>query len=118
MRTFFRLLAFAFATLPTSLPAAEFSRANGGDLRCSLSLSGPIEPGDADDLKTFLAQNGIQEWDLYRKDRICLDSPGGSFSEGVKLAKLFNLRGIGTGVEAGKRCESACALAFMGGTSV
>ena len=117
LRAVFFILFFA-GFVPTTFFAAKFSLTPKGVLGCAVSLTGPIEKGDADRLKAFLAENNFPEWDQYRTGRICLDSPGGSFSEGVELAKLFNTQGFGTGVEAGKRCESACALAFMGGTKI
>lgn len=46
----------------------------------------------------------------------CLNSPGGSLVEGVAMASVFKDLRVPTKIEAGAICESACALAFMGGT--
>ncbi len=46
-----------------------------------------------------------------------LNSDGGSFPEGLMLARLFNKRLVTTLVKRDARCLSACALAFMGGAT-
>jgi hypothetical protein len=46
---------------------------------------------------------------------ICLNSKGGSFSEGIKLAELLFNRGLTTVIEYGSECYSACATIFMAG---
>lgn len=48
---------------------------------------------------------------------VSLSSPGGSYSAGVKLADFFRNNTIATVVEAGDSCVSACAMAFLGGSS-
>ncbi len=48
-------------------------------------------------------------------DTICLNSPGGSVLEGVKLAKQFYKQGVGTVIPAGAECHSMCAILFMMG---
>lgn len=48
---------------------------------------------------------------------VSLASPGGSYSAGVKLADFFRNNTIATVVEAGDTCVSACAMAFLGGSS-
>lgn len=45
-----------------------------------------------------------------------LNSPGGSFLEGMGLAVEFRRRGVSTIVRGGDECFSACALAFLGGS--
>ena len=46
--------------------------------------------------------------------RVCFDSPGGSYLEGLEIAKVNY---ASTGVDEGDRCESACFLAFMSGNT-
>lgn len=48
-------------------------------------------------------------------DTICLDSPGGDVTEGVKLAEFFYTNGVGTVIEDGAECYSMCAIMFMMG---
>ena len=44
-----------------------------------------------------------------------LHSVGGSIEEGLRLGDFFRKYGVGARVEAHNTCESACAVAFMGG---
>ena len=54
----------------------------------------------------------------WRRDmKICLDSPGGNYMEGVHLALTFLAHDIGTVVAQNNMCESACAIAFLGGSN-
>lgn len=77
---------------------------------CNVMFQGIIEAVDADKLKAIL-----QKMSDEQKGRVCFDSPGGSFAEGIKVAELLAVEGVGTGIESGATCLSACALAFMGG---
>lgn len=53
--------------------------------------------------------------------RLCLNSPGGSLAEALRIIEFFhaesrkNWGGITTGLSAGDTCESACALIFLSG---
>ncbi|WP_120500729.1 hypothetical protein [Roseovarius sp. EL26] len=105
--------------------AGEWNRTNVVDgTGCILKFEGPVERGDAQELEAaldgFRAQ--IEEVDPFyymrdfTSDSVCLNSEGGTFSEGVKIAQFLQLNGLGTVVEAGDRCLSACAIAFMGGS--
>ncbi|NDW04672.1 hypothetical protein [Jiella pacifica] len=76
--------------------------------RCTLELAGPIVAGDAERLADRLEFGGI----------LCLRGPGGSYPEGVKLALMLHEKGIATEVRAEQSCLSACAIAFMGGSTV
>lgn len=109
----------AVAVLPRTILAATISHQTdaAGDpfevnhaLRCNYRLDGPITPGDADRLAAVLPGEPGGHTTL------CLHSPGGSFSEGIEIAKLLKENGIGAWVEPGKSCLSACAVAFMGGS--
>lgn len=75
-----------------------------------LRLSGVISDGDAEQVSKRVGR-------LRGGDRIAieLESPGGSYLEGVKLAKLFREKKIATVVRNDKHCMSACAIAFLGG---
>lgn len=76
--------------------------------RCHFRLSGTIENGDLEKLERL-------QGDEFGGYILCLDSPGGSFAEAVRFIKYFQQTRHGTMIEAGSRCESACALIFMGG---
>lgn len=94
---------------------------------CSLSLRGPIAAGDAAAIEALFETDqlrGFRSLTLTVTDRgegprghaLCLDSRGGSYSEGIALARFLIDRGIATSVPEGAECLSACAVAFMGGT--
>ncbi len=72
--------------------------------------SGAIE--FADSLASFeaLARQG-------RARVVTFDSPGGSPYKAMDLGRLIRLYGLGTVQIRSNECASACALAFMGGTT-
>lgn len=106
------------ATLSLAGAASAATVTLGGDtvMNCGLTLRGQITEGDADKIDAAARNLPTDVIDLYRKQRLCLDSPGGSYPEGVAIAKLLKDIGLGTAIAASARCESACAIAFMGGT--
>ena len=75
---------------------------------CSHRFTGIVEKGD------------LQKFDIVEESQtitvVCLDSPGGSFAEAVKIAEHLKKKTIGTKLEAGARCESACSIMFMAGS--
>lgn len=78
---------------------------------CVLTLEGEIVPGDFSSLvdiaaKEFLGVDG----ESSAHDTICLDSPGGDVTEGVKLAEFFYKNGVGTVIDDGAECYSMCAI--------
>lgn len=84
--------------------------------RCVIMIQGDIVEGDFDKFvslgKLLLpGDNG----ESTAGNTVCLDSPGGSLSEGVKFARYFYDEGIGTVVDEGQGCYSACAIMFMMG---
>lgn len=95
-------------------PGIDYWELSGDEMGCYYELSGSIETGDAAKLSNLLAElPGYREQSV----RICLDSPGGNYLEGVRLAALINKERLATRLKPGARCESACAIAFMAGTS-
>ena len=72
---------------------------------CEKKLIGPIEVGDFKKLEEALT------W----KMRLCLNSPGGSYLDGLDLFAHIASSRIGTAIDASDECYSACAIAFMGG---
>lgn len=91
---------------------------------CVLKFEGAVAAGDAQALQqaieTFETEitqaNQFYYMADYPYDSVCLNSEGGNFAEGVKMAQVLNRAGYGTLVEAGDVCMSACAVAFMGGS--
>ena len=132
-------MALTLALFSTSAAwAADFAVGGDPDLNCFATVSGPIRTGDADRLHSFLQQTysanregtvaGVQIpaiWsDFQMGARLCLNSPGGSLAEAVRMADVLlgardsedeNLTGIGTAVPDGAVCESACAILFLAG---
>lgn len=85
---------------------------------CVIELVGEIVSGDYDKVAA-LARTSFPD-DVVEStvaNTICLDSPGGNLYEAVQLAKLFFEEGIGTVVDAGQECYSACAVMFMMGVA-
>ncbi|GAB5449213.1 COG3904 family protein [Gymnodinialimonas sp.] len=87
---------------------------------CSLTLTGPINPGDAARVEAALDPLIAELFNypshlLNEQVVVCLESDGGDFLEGLRLAQLFHERTVTTRVSPNSSCISACALAFMGG---
>jgi hypothetical protein len=119
MRYVICLLAASLMLLSaTTARAATVAAVSDPVMGCFASLTGPIAAGDADKVSQLIAAHtkGQYNVDLAHGSRLCLNSEGGSLSEGVKLSKLLNEKGIGTAIGRGHVCLSACSLAFMGGT--
>ena len=76
---------------------------------CKARLSGEINEGDFERLKTALPE--------VRGGTLCLDSPGGSYEEALRVAEFVHENGIATLIDQGQHCYSACALIFMAGTA-
>ncbi len=119
MRGFgFSVLACLLAFLAAPAGAADIRLVNSYHGPCHAVLSGPIEPGDVDRLRAILPGDGTDAGYAMMTVTLCLNSPGGSFTEGLALARYLRQTGIGTHVAAGDECLSACALAFLGGTTL
>lgn len=99
---------------PVLLPAGAGNAPYYGGLRI-ISLSGVIEEGDARRLQALIGPE-----DQISSFAVVLDSPGGSFLEGVALGELLAGHRGGNGdpalnaviVLAEGECMSACAVAF------
>lgn len=85
----------------------------------TLRVTGMIEPRDAERLRAILER--LRSTTTRIGDRPLaiaqLSSPGGDLMEGLKIGYLFREFEIGTIVRKGDTCQSACALAFLGGTA-
>jgi len=95
--------------------ALTSNMADDGVIICNVYLEGRIDPGDANRLRSI-----VQTWRQTRKLdslRLCLNSPGGSYNEGLLISRLLMDESIGTAVEANAVCASACALIFMAGSA-
>jgi hypothetical protein len=96
----------------TSSWAADLRESNSE--RCAFTLNGPIVSGDSDRLAALLAVSRLDSLD-ERTTTLCLQSPGGSFDEAIKISDLLYDRGLSTVVVDRSECYSACAIVFMAG---
>ncbi|KAE9625915.1 PAN domain-containing protein [Parasedimentitalea maritima] len=97
--------------LPPSAQAADITT-TVSEL-CDLTLTGEIKTGDAKELRH---RRDTEQVYVDGSIKLCLDSPGGSLIEGLKLFEEIWGMNIKTHVLPGAQCESACALAFLGGS--
>ena len=54
---------------------------------------------------------------LFNPARLCLNSRGGSYEEGLAIAKFLTESTVGTALTPNAVCASACALVFMAGSA-
>lgn len=110
-----RIVVFSICALfISSAEAAKFKRlpaSHGNGVPVAyIELEGPIEPGDVERLDKLIRN---EDYDVL----LSLNSNGGDFQTGIALAKYINTKPVATTVKGGNQCLSACAIAFLGGTS-
>ncbi len=113
----FALLAATFTVQTLSVPTLMAGKA--ATVSRVVRLTGPIEEGDAARLRDTLAdlRRGANRPAGEPLAIVEMSSPGGDLMEGLKLGYLFREFDVATLVRGGDTCLSACALAFLGGTS-
>jgi len=99
------------AMLSPSVPAHAAHITAAPHPICQAQLSGEIVQGDVKSLNALL--EGLPK---KKGSAVCLNSPGGSFAEGISLGYYFSGNGISTFIDRDAACLSACAIAFMFGT--
>lgn len=123
MRLFATAVVLAALGLGHGAAAAEFTLSDPyymGDRMTSakVHVEGEIVPGDLAGLVDVLsAIDGFEEGFWDGGTVLLLNSPGGSYHEGIEIGRMVREKGIGTRVPAGAECYSACAIVFMHGTS-
>lgn len=95
--------------------AATIRQGGSQEMGCRITVDGQIQKGDAATLLAMFEQTGYPTEYSPIGRRICLNSPGGSLTEGLAMADLIAEWNFGTAVPDGASCESACAVAFMAG---
>ena len=83
------------------------------------TFSGPIIGNEMEHVSALIAD--IPEEILPEAERslkVSLNSQGGSFPGGVRLMQLFAEKGISTRLRRDGVCLSACANAFLGGSTI
>jgi hypothetical protein len=120
LRTLAALLVAVLSA--SSASAAEISVRGlvpARDGRIEIRISGPLATGDARRLTARLESVGLSAggttWGMY--PIAVLSGSGGSYEEGIRLARLLREYRIPTTVEARAECSGACAIAFMGGST-
>ncbi|MAU96256.1 MAG: hypothetical protein CMP81_10255 [Fulvimarina sp.] len=84
--------------------AGEVEKTSNGV--CDFTYSGQVDLNDLEKIRLSGIAFG---------SGLCLDSPGGVFIEGVRIAEWLVEAGVKTVIAPGASCYSACAIAFMGG---
>ncbi|NNE21844.1 MAG: hypothetical protein HKN11_04475 [Rhizobiales bacterium] len=100
--------------------AADIRPVDDPIFECGLEIVGTIDKGDSLKLKAALSGPAMKgrpdsEQGTLIPKRLCLDSPGGSYVEALKIARQIYAK-AGTAVRRGKACESACSVVFMAGS--
>lgn len=118
------LFAVAIVVIATPAQAAEltfldksYAEYSDKPVGAVILVQGDIVEGDSKRLEALLSQ--IEDFDtgFYESVvRLALNSPGGSYDEGLKIGSLIRDKGVGTMVPEGAQCYSACAIIFMHGT--
>jgi hypothetical protein len=84
----------------------------------TIYATGAIEKGDADKLAQLVRDNKPTSSSFDENYyTVRLNSPGGLLLEGMKIGGVIRDAALGTLISRGEECASACALAFLGGTS-
>lgn len=86
-----------------------------------LHFQGPVRAGDLERIAALVAKRvACDAATLPEEGGNCavltLDSGGGNYVEGLRIAHFLRENSIATWVQAGHGCYSACAMAFMGGS--
>ncbi len=85
---------------------------------CELKIEGTIEAGDSEKLSAALNALGAAGGFDSRNVSLCLNSLGGNYDEALKLmTTLLTVTNVGTIVDAGAECYSACAFLFLAGNA-
>ncbi|MBY6159614.1 hypothetical protein KUV73_01975 [Mameliella alba] len=118
LRVFACLFALTFPAFGAGIETQMKRQLDGPNAQLVIHLTGPIAEGDAEKIRQIYLRSGLASNDDYADLVLSLDSPGGSFAEALKIARVLNENGIGTYVAEGASCLSACAVAFMAGSDI
>jgi len=133
----YRLAALALALGVSHASAADIRVLPGSGLRgtiveifepaegrqlCDIELSGQIVPGDLDQLRSAFQRVLGTRWpaDVYSEPPfrpLCLNSPGGSLGEAIRIAQFVHENSITTILPPNSICQSACSWIFMLGNA-
>jgi len=85
---------------------------------CDIELSGQIVPGDLERLRGAFARILGTRWPEINSGEapyrpLCLNSPGGSLGEAIRIAQFVYENSISTVLPPNSVCQSACSWIFM-----
>jgi len=122
------LFLFPLAVYPANISVVSrepISLARILDGECTIVLEGPIERGDVQKMSFLWDEDEIvgyanhsldfEHYGEIRKHALCLDSPGGSYSDAIFFIENFISPGMITSIPEGAKCLSSCALVFLAG---
>jgi len=87
----------------------KFEDCNHEDGCYFIYIMGDIERGDGKKFADLIASTG------NKVNTVLLDSPGGSFEDGMAIAKLVRERNFATSVRPDRECTSMCAIIWIAG---
>lgn len=102
-------IVLLFYAIPIN--AADIIYENRNEIN-EIYLSGKIESGDAETVQEII--NKCKR-DNNQDGRLILDGYGNDFLEGIEIGNVVFKNGWGTLIKEEGVCDSACALAFLGG---
>lgn len=111
MRLSIVLLVALFHLVSAYAEAAEMRWSDDGFGGLNLVLSGPLMPGDYEDLLSMIKRSPV---DFLRSDMILLSSKGGSVDEALSIAELVRKTSLVASVDEHGECSSACFLIIAG----
>jgi hypothetical protein len=107
--SFFASFAYSTALIVSTASAADISTVSTGTPLDLIVVRGEILPGDADRFVAIV--------DSVSVGAVLLESPGGNLFDGLVIGRAIRESGLTTGVAPDTACASACALAWLGGTT-
>lgn len=113
----FRILLSCMAVSTAFAAEVGFISARISDTCASILFQGKIRPGDTKALAALIEKNDVGCVEEEIEPAISFDSLGGDMDESINIGRLIRSKGIGTSVERGAQCVSACNIAFLGGVS-
>jgi hypothetical protein len=102
-------LVFAMSVVAAPAFSGEIQELGDFSAECTFKFTGDVVPGDADKIAALNTYGSAGA-------SLCLDSRGGSLPEGIKMFTTIWNSQMHTRVLSGDRCESACAIAWLGGS--
>lgn len=108
-----------FSLMGSDASAQEISKtehfSEGYFAECDARLEGPISSGATERLRELMIG---EKWSpAGSAPTICLNSPGGSLAEAIKMQEYFLNENIFTYVSEGDECLSACAIVLLAGSA-